>query len=193
MPVSRLIDVHDSVLIVIDVQASFLKKLPAAEGALLVQRIRWLIGVAQWANVPLIVTAEDMSREPLDPQIGVVLPPETCVYDKLVFGLAGQPDILAAVEQTQRRTAILVGLETDVCIAQSALGLLDCGYRVAVIADATGSPGTAHSFGLERIRQAGGLVLSIKGLYYEWIGSIPQLRAFDADCAALGMPAEIVM
>ena len=49
-----------------------------------------------------------------------------------------------------RKTAVLVGLETDVCVAHSALGLLGHGYQVAVVADATGSPGTAHGFGLER-------------------------------------------
>jgi len=37
------------------------------------------------------------------------------VYDKTVFGLAGQADILASVQRQARRTAILVGLETGVC------------------------------------------------------------------------------
>ena len=52
------------------------------------------------------------------------------------FGLADVPEIVASVEHTGRRTAVLVGMETDVCVAQSALGLLDEDFTVAVVEDA---------------------------------------------------------
>ena len=61
-------------------------------------------------------------------------------------------DILEAVQNTNCKTAVLIGYETDVCITHSALGLLELGYQVAVVADATGSPGEAHQIGLSRIR-----------------------------------------
>lgn len=64
-----------------------------------------------------------------------------------MFGLAGQPDILEAVQRTGRRTAILIGLETDVCITHSALGLLDRGHRVAVVEDAVARPRMASASG----------------------------------------------
>jgi hypothetical protein len=99
------------------------------------------------------------------------------------FGLTADPVILAAVERTKRKTAVLVGLETDVCVAQSALGLLQRGYRVAVLADATGSPGTGHAFGLDRMRGAGALVLGLKGLYYEWLRTVERADQFRAQHA----------
>ena len=49
---------------------------------------------------------------------------------------------------TQRPCAVLVGFETDVCVYQSAVGLLDAGLRVLVVEDATGSPGEFHARGL---------------------------------------------
>jgi nicotinamidase-related amidase len=185
-----LIDVDDSILVVIDVQARFLVKLPPDESRALNQRICWLIGVARWLRVPLVVTAEDIpDMGGVDPQIARALPEDTQVHNKLIFGLAGDPAILGALEQTGRRTAILVGLETDVCVAQSALGLLEQGYRVAAVADATGAPGTAHVFGLERMRDAGVIISSVKGLFYEWVRTVERAQRFHAECfGTLGAP-----
>jgi nicotinamidase-related amidase len=190
MPRSKLIDVGDSILVVIDVQASFLDKLPPDEGRALNQRICWLIGVARWLHVPLVATAEDIpSLGGVDAQVERALPEGITVYNKLIFGLAGDPAILGALDQTGRRTAILVGLETDVCVAQSALGLLEQGYQVAAVADATGSPGTAHAFGIERLRDAGVTIVSTKGLFYEWVRTVEAALRWRAECFdALGVP-----
>ena len=185
-----LIDVDDSVLIIIDVQPPFLDKLPREDSQLLRNRICWLIGVAGWLHVPTVVTAEDIAREgSVDPQVVRALPAGIYVHNKMVFDLAAEPAILTAVAQTGRKTAVLVGLETDVCVAHSALGLLEHGYQVAVVADATGSPGTAHAFGLERAAGAGALVTSVKSLFYEWMRTVERARQFrTATARTLAIP-----
>ena len=61
-----LINVDDSILIVIDVQPPFLDKLPREDSQLLRNRICWLIGVANWLHVPLVVTAEDIAHAVTD-------------------------------------------------------------------------------------------------------------------------------
>jgi nicotinamidase-related amidase len=189
---SALLAADDSILIVVDVQPAFLHKLAPEEQQPLLQRICWLIGVANWLHVPLIITAEDIPREgTVDAQIMQMLPPQTPIYNKMVFNLTADPTILAAVAQAQRKTAIVVGLETDVCVAHSALGLLGRGYRVAVVADATGSPGSAHQFGLDRIQRAGGLVVSVKALFYEWVRTVEQARRFRGECPGLEVPEDI--
>jgi nicotinamidase-related amidase len=184
-----LLDVDDSLLLVIDAQSAFLDKLPPDEGQRLLGRICWLIRVAHCLGVPLVVTAEDIpALGGVHPQVADVLPPDTPVHNKMVFGLAADPEILAAVERTGRNTAVLVGLETDVCVAQSAIGLLSNGYRVAALADATGSPGTGHAFGLERMRDAGALVLGYKGLYYEWLRTVERADQFREQFAEIVHP-----
>jgi nicotinamidase-related amidase len=194
MATNSLLVAEDSILVVIDVQPPFLHKLAPEEHPPLLQRIGWLIGVANWLHVPLVVTAEDIPRDgTVDEQIAQRLPRDTPIYNKMVFDLAADPAILAAVEQTQRKTAILAGLETDVCVAHSALGLLGAGYQVAVVADATGAPGTAHDFGLDRIRRAGGAIVSVKGLYYEWVRTVEQARRFRRECGHLGRPEGITL
>ena len=177
-----LIEADDSVLIVIDVQEAFTRKLRPAEAKPLVNRICWLIGVANWLRVPVVATAEDIpTLGGVDPQIERELPEATNVHDKMVFGLAANPDILAAVDRTCRRTAILVGLETDVCVAQSAIGLVECGYQVVVVDDVTAARPRAHTRGLERVRGAGALVISLRILFYEWMRTVAQAKQFHAE------------
>ena len=177
---SSLIDINDSLLIAIDIQPSFVKKENKSENNPLLQRMCWVIKVANWLGVPLIVTAEDIPRTGnVSGEVAEILPSDTKIYNKMTFGLADQPDILEAVQQTQRKTAVLIGYETDVCVAHSALGLMDLGYRVVVVADATGSPGGAHLIGLERIRHAGGIIVSAKSLYYEWVRTVAKALAFE--------------
>ena len=79
-------------------------------------------------------------------------------------------------------------METDVCVAHSAIGLLDRGWRITVVSDATFSPGAMHDHGLRRIGVAGGTVIHAKGVYYEWIRTLAAARAFERDHPALAEP-----
>ena len=181
MPNSSLLEVTDSLLIVIDIQPSFVKKESKDGSKALLQRMCWVIKVANWLQVPLIVTAEDIPNNgSVSDEIAKLLSSDTTIYNKMTFGLTAQADILEAVRQTQRKTAVLIGYETDVCITHSALGLIDMGYKVVVVSDATGSPGNAHQVGLERIRGAGGIIVSAKSLYYEWVRTVEKALEFEA-------------
>ena len=185
-----LINADDSVLIVIDVQPPFLDKLSREESQLLRNRICGLIGVAGWLRVPVFVTAEDIAREGgVDHQVVLALPAGIHAHNKMVFDLAADPAILADIARSGRKSVVLVGLETDVCVAHSALGLLGHGYQVAVVADATGSPGAAHGLGLERAAGAGALITSVKSLFYEWMRTVERARQFrTATARTLALP-----
>ena len=180
---ARLIERDDSMLVVVDMQVGFFAGHAEAARAGLgdaVDRASWLVGVAAALDVPVIVTEEDPARNgPTDAAVLARAGAATPVFVKHVFGLAGQPDILAAVGATGRRTALLAGSETDVCVAQSALGLLARGFRVGVVTDATFSPGEMHAFGLRRMHEAGVLQLHAKGVYYEWVRTLADARRFE--------------
>ena len=160
-------------LIVVDVQQSFLDKLDPDDAGLLVNRISWIVRIAATVGVPIVATAEDIAE--LGTTVAAVadeLPDGTTHHDKATFGLAGNPAILSAVEEHGRRTAVIVGLETDVCVMQSALGLLQREFRVVVLSDATASPGPCHEAGITRMRDAGVVVSTVKGTFYEWVRSL---------------------
>jgi len=190
-----LINVDSCVLIIVDVQDHFLAKLPAQRAKKLVSRVGWLMEVAKILKVPMIVTAEEEKRYGgLTTALAEKLLPGAKVFDKTVFGLARQPDILDAVCKTGRKTAVLVGLETDVCVTHSAIGLMQNGFQVVILADATDSPGDGHGPGLERMRGAGALVMSLKGLYYEWIRTVSMSNMMDdAHLKRIGHPRGIIL
>ncbi len=182
----------DSVLVIVDVQESFYRDLAPADGErldLVTLRCAWLAGVAGALDVPVVVTEEDPDRNgPTRPEIRRRLPIGTPVFTKPVFGLADVGEILDAVVATGRRTVILAGMETDVCVAHSALGLMDRGFGVAVVTDAAFSPGAMHEAGLRRIRDAGGTLVHAKGVYYEWVRTLEAARGFERDYPELADP-----
>jgi nicotinamidase-related amidase len=186
-----LIERADSILVVVDAQPGFsgTSEEAAAAAASSREAAAWLAGVAAALGIPIVVTEEDATANgPTDPAIRDRLPTGTPVFAKAVFGLAGVPEILAAVESSGRRTAVIVGAETDVCVAQSAIGLRDRGFRVVVVTDATFSPGGMHDLGLRRIRDAGCELHHAKGVYYEWVRTLDGARAFTAEHPELARP-----
>jgi nicotinamidase-related amidase len=191
----ELIDVDDSVLLAIDVQDRFLEKYPETDQEVLKNRIGWVIDVAVRLQVPVIATAEDIDQlGGVTPSIAAKFPPDTPVLNKMIFGLADDGEIMDAIKNTGRHTAVLAGFETDVCVAQSAIGLLQKGYKVAVVSDASASPGGAHEIGLERMQRAGVVISSVKSLFYEWLRTVERCDAFMNNYQEdIGLPQGIVL
>ena len=177
----ELIDANRTALVVIDAQQNFLDKLPLSQRDSLVERIGFLMRAAVALEMPILATAEDYAdggeNPPMHPTLRSLMPAGAHVWNKLVWNLYGQPDIRAAVDELassdSRDTFVLVGLETDVCVAQSALGLQAGGFRVAVIEDAVATPPPHHAAGIARLRDAGVTITDAKGLYYELVRDIP--------------------
>ena len=175
-----LIERANSVLVVVDVQDTFLCKLPLHEREALVARIAWIMQVAIALEIPIVATAEDVSDTvELLPLLKNLLPPGQCVFNKMVFSVYGQHDIRQAIEALGKTDVVLVGQETDVCIAQSAIDLRDAGYQVWVADDATASPWPHHDAGLRRMENGGVVISNIKGIYYEWVRDVPPAIAID--------------
>ena len=186
-----LIDSADSLLVVVDAQPGFAGTMvsTARDAARSREIAAWLAGVAAALGVPIVVTEEDAAANgPTDPVIAARLPVGTPILPKAAFGLTDEPAILAAVEATGRRTAVLVGAETDVCVAQSAVGLSDRGFRVVVVADATFSPGEMHDHGLAHMRDSGVEVRHAKGIYYDWVRTPAAARDFQTGHPDLAKP-----
>jgi len=186
-----LIARDDSLLVVIDLQPRFwgggADDRQRAQEA--VRRAAWLAAVAAALGIPAVITEEDPGGNgPTDEAVLAALRPGTPVFTKPVFGLAGCPGIMAAIQATGRRTAVLAGFETDVCVTHSAVGLGDAGYRVVVAEDATYSPSGAHAPGVARLRGLGFELVHCKGVYYDWIRTLAAALAFGKDHPQLADP-----
>ncbi|MCP4045984.1 MAG: isochorismatase family protein [Gammaproteobacteria bacterium] len=175
-----LISVDESVLVIVDVQTHFLDKYEQQAATQLLKRVCWLQDVANAMGVPAVAMAEDIQEcASLHPAVVERLPENTRIFDKNYFGLAGHPEILAAINQTSRNTAIVLGAETDVCVAQSALGLLQHGYRVVIPRDLVITTQGDQDTGLQRMQQAGAVISSTKALFYEWLRSVDNAKKLE--------------
>lgn len=91
--------------------------------------------------------------------------------DKTTFCACGQPDFLTALEATGRRQVVIVGMETHICVTQTALDLTGRGYQVQVAADACCSREVeSHEIALDRMRAADVVVTTTESVMYEAVG-----------------------
>lgn len=177
-----LIRRDDSTLLVIDTQEGFYGEergdVDRAAFELFIARVAWVSGLARALEIPAVVTEEDPETNgPTAPGVLARLPAGAPVLTKPVFAAADNPAIRAALDATGRHTVVAVGLETDVCVAHSAVSLIERGYHVAAVTDAVFSPGAAHGHGLDRLRAEGVQLLSAKELFYDWARALADVRA----------------
>ena len=190
-----LVDGEDSVLVVVDTQPGFFaySKMDAEDAAAaagVVDRIVWMAGMARLLAIPAVVVEEAPEREgPTEPRVLAALPEGAPVVPKPTFGLAGCPEAVAAIEATGRRTAVLAGFETDVCVMQSAVGLAELGYRSIVLVDAAYTTGARqHERGLMRIADAGVERNHCKGIVFEWLRVVDEAIEVFESARELGTP-----
>ncbi len=159
----------DAVLLIVDVQERLAAAMPRREDV--VAKIVTLAKAAGILGMPILVTRQNPTA------LGDTLPEvaeavgEHTPIDKMAFCCredAGFSDELAL---TWRGQVVLVGMEAHICIAQTALALVEDGYRVHVVADATCSRRDSDAqIAFERLRQAGVAVTTTEAVLYESLG-----------------------
>lgn len=188
-----LINRDHSLLIVIDVQEGFYPEsrtdVDRADFGMFVDRVAWVAGVARCLQVPVVVTEEDRARNGgTAERVAAHLPKSAKVFEKAVFAASDNPEIAAAVNAHGKPIAVLVGMETDVCVAHSALRLKEDGKRVVAVRDALFSPQGAHANGIRRLREAGVELISAKELFYDWVPTLAGVHEFKAANTDLAHP-----
>ncbi len=155
-------------LVVIDVQEKLLP--PIFNGELLIRNAALLIHAAQILDIPVLVTTQyAKGLGNTVPELASLVPNVTPV-DKTEFGCFGKDTFCSAVKALpgNRNTMLLCGMETHICVMQTALGALDQGYIVHVASDAVGSRNEWNwQVGLERMQNAGAVISSTEMMIYE--------------------------
>jgi len=165
---SELLVRGDCLVLVVDVQERLAPAI--ADGAAVVERCQLLVAVARRLGVPVIASEQypqglGPTLEAIRAQLG-----DAPRFPKLAFSCAREPAILEAVRASGRRTLLVTGMEAHVCVLQSALGFVAEGYRVALVADATGSRRPeSRTLALERARAAGCAVVDVEMAIFEWL------------------------
>jgi nicotinamidase-related amidase len=155
-------------LVVIDVQEKLLP--PIFNGELLIRNAALLIHAAQILDIPVLVTTQyAKGLGNTVPELASLVPNVTPV-DKTEFGCFGKDTFCSAVKALpgNRNTMLLCGMETHICVMQTALGALEQGYIVHVASDAVGSRNEWNwQVGLERMQNAGAVISSTEMMIYE--------------------------
>jgi len=158
------------VVVVIDLQPSFLNGIFEAERV--VDRSEFLIRTARLAGVPVLATEQYPSRMGGTHESLSGLIERTGVVGKMSFSCAACGPFVSLLESTGRRQVVLVGIETHICVSQTAHDLLARGYEVVVCPDAVSARTIdRHKLGMERIRDAGAIPAHSESVAYEWMGS----------------------
>lgn len=157
-------------LLVIDIQEKLLP--PIHEKERLIRNSQLLIRLADMLSLPIIATTQyAKGLGPIVPEIASLLP-ATRPLDKLEFGCFGNGEFCSNLAQLQgRNTLLLCGMETHICVLQTALGALNQGHLIHVAADAVSSRTELNwKLGLERMRDAGVVISSTEMMIYELLG-----------------------
>jgi nicotinamidase-related amidase len=153
-------------LVVIDIQERLMPMIH--EGEQLIQSAVQLIRGIQILRVPIVATVQYSKG------LGAMVPPITTALgdvvptEKKAFSSCGAPGFLAALSARKITDVILCGIETHVCVCQTALDLIGRGFRVFVVADAVSSRTAQNrALGLDRMRAAGAAIVSVEMLLFE--------------------------
>jgi nicotinamidase-related amidase len=94
------------------------------------------------------------------------------VFDKDFFDLTKEKAIRGYFAGLKRKQAIVAGCETDVCVLQSCLGLLDIGCDVFVVEELIFSSARNVDAAIARMQAAGAVFVSYKTLFYELLEAV---------------------
>ena len=166
----HLLDREDTAVVVIDVQERLATVMPRRDET--VGAIKLLVCAAGALGVPVVVTRQNPDGlGDVVPQIAEALARDVPVVDKSAFCCCDEPSFLAALDATGRRQVVLAGMETHICVAQTALALLERGSLVHVAQDAVCSRRDADRDGaLGRLQAAGAEITSAESVVYELVG-----------------------
>jgi len=157
-------------LVLIDVQEKLARVMHESEK--MIANCTILLQIARTLNIPILWCQQSpqalgLTVEPLLTHLEGIAP-----IDKISFSCCGQPDFLLHLERQAITTAILCGIESHVCVFQTAMDLIQKGLDVHIIADAVTSRTPENKqIGLGRMATAGAVISSTEMLLFELLGT----------------------
>ena len=178
MPHPTQMSATDAGLLVIDVQE---KLMPFIRDAAAVTRnIAFLIDAAKVLEVP--VQATEQYPKGLGATVGELARRLPDRPDKVAFSCCAIPAVVEGFRRGARPKVVLAGMETHVCVQQTALDLLALDFRVFIPIDAVASRfALDHDVALRRLEKAGAVLTTSEAVVFEWVGGAgtPQFKSIS--------------
>lgn len=175
---AQMLDRMASALIVIDIQDVLMPKDADVVKSFLANLTK-LIRCAQGLEIPILVTEQNPDRlGRTNAAISEVLG-ETPRLAKMSFSCLGDDVFEGKLQQLGKKQLLITGMETHVCVMQTALDSMNAGYRPFVVRDAVlATHPQEHQAGLERLAQADVTLATTQMAVFEWLraAGTPEFR-----------------
>ena len=127
-----------------------------------------------YLRIPTILTLErPVDRKGEVPAgLKAALGSVTKVFEKSFFDLTKEKPIRMYLKRLKKKQIIVAGCETDVCVLQSCLGLLDLGLDVFAVEELLFSSTSRTDAAVKRLLNAGVIFVSYKTLYFELVEAV---------------------
>lgn len=164
----------DVALLVIDVQERLIAAMPDAARAAVERNLITLAAAAERFALPVIISEQyprGLGRT--TPSVAGAFEPVkgVCTFEKVEFALTQAPAWREAVGDQPRRTWIVTGMETHVCVFQTVRALREAGNTVHVVQDAVASRTDANwQNGLDLCERAGAIVTNTETVVFDLLG-----------------------
>lgn len=165
-----MIDPDDAVMLLIDHQAGLFQLVRDIEQPVLRSHAIALAKIAKLGMLPTFTTASvpDGPNGPLIPEIHTVNPDAVYIPRTGQINAWDNPAWVSAIEKTKRKTLIIAGTLTSVCMAFPALSAVEAGYKVFCVVDASGNwSKMATDITIARVAQAGAIPIDTFALLAE--------------------------
>ncbi len=167
MPHSNQLDIQKSALVVVDIQEAFRSAVP--DFAVIVSRASVAVRGFQILDVPVFVTEQyPKGLGHTAEEIQMVLPDDFQIIEKTAFSSCGAEPFTQNLKKLGIEQVVLCGLETHVCVNQTAHDLLTAGYQVHLLTDCVCSRFEHDKVaGLAKMRSSGVISSSIEMALFE--------------------------
>jgi nicotinamidase-related amidase len=162
-----LLDRRRAALAVIDVQEAFGKII--ADFTEVAERIALMVQACKLLDLPIIVTEQyPKGLGQTTPAIAGHLPEGSSPIEKLSFSACGAPEFDLRLRERHVEQVMLCGIETHICVSQTAHDLLQNGYQVHLLSDAVSSRlARNRELGIDKVAKAGAIISSIEMALFE--------------------------
>ncbi len=163
---------------VIDLQEPFLRSIWEHER--LLENVSLLLRSAKVLRIPIVPTVQNEDKlGGIVPEIAKLIPSEYVPYDKMCFSGQADDAVGSEIRRSGRKQLLICGIETHICVEQTALDLVHEGFEVHVAADAVSSRTQANwEIGLSKMERNGVMVTSAEMAIYEMLteAGTPEFR-----------------
>jgi nicotinamidase-related amidase len=167
---SQLLDASDTAILLLDHQAGLFQTVKDISVAELRANTMLLARIATLLKIPVITSASEPNgpNGPLMPEIHQLAPHAVYVPRKGEVNAWDNADFVKAVQATGKKTLIMAGVWTSVCVMFPALDAKAAGFKVYAVIDASGDPSEMASRAtLARFTQAGIIPISANAVLSE--------------------------